>query len=167
MKKFLALLMALIMCLSICACGGNDDSADTDNKEPVTQKDDETEETKASEGTLGDYAIKFTGFSLSKDYEGKDVIIVSYDFTNNSDEAEAAIWAVNIKAFQDGVELETAFVLDNDDIDNSTKEIKSGVTLSCCSAFVLDNTSSSVEFEASELISFSDDVIAVTYDIAE
>lgn len=167
MKRFLALLMALIMCVSICACGANDDSADTDNKEPVTQNGDSAEETKVSEGALGDYEIKFTGFSLSKDYEGKDVIIVSYDFTNNSDEADAAIFALTIKAYQDGVELETAFVLENEDIDNATKEIKSGVTLNCCSAFVLDNTSSSVEFEASELISFSDDVIAVTYDIAE
>lgn len=42
-------------------------------------------------GTLGDYVVKFNGFSLSKDRDGNDAIIINYDFTNNSADPTAAL----------------------------------------------------------------------------
>lgn len=48
---------------------------------------------------------------------------------------------------------------------NPMKDIKPGVTLNVQEAFVLSDTSS-VEFEASEFISFSDDVVSFTYSLS-
>lgn len=121
-----------------------------------------------SEGVLGDYAVKITGYRLAKDYEGKDVIIIQYDFTNNGADAESAMFALTMTAFQDGIQLETAFMLDDSyQGDNSSKDIKPGVTISCESAYELPNTTSPVEFEVSELFSFDSTSVVETFNIAE
>ena len=80
---------------------------------------------------------------------------------------QAALWALNTEAFQDGVELETAIVLDDDvyDVGRAQKEIKAGVTLEDCQcAFVLEGDSD-VEFEMSELISFGSNTLTKTFKV--
>ena len=39
MKKFLALILTLAMALSVTACGGGDDTADTDSQENADASD--------------------------------------------------------------------------------------------------------------------------------
>lgn len=120
------------------------------------------------EGALADYYVKITGHRLLKDYEGKDALVLQYDFTNNSTESASAMWALYAKAFQDGIEMETAFILDDSYLGgNADKEIKPGVTISCETAFVLSNLLSPVEIEVTELISFSDDMVTATINIAQ
>ena len=122
------------------------------------------------EGTLGKYAVKFTGYTLAKDYQGQDTVIISFDFTNNNENATSAMVALNIDAYQDGIELESAILTDAPegyDSESEMKNIKQGATLNCQKAFVLSNTSSPVEVEAEELFSFSSDKVVCTYAIAD
>lgn len=120
------------------------------------------------EGTLGRYGVRITGHRLAKDYENKDVLILQYDFTNNGTETACAGWDIYIKAFQDGIQIDTAFLMDDDYLgDNANKEIKPGVTISCEAAFTLANLLSPVEIEVTELISFSDEMIIATLTIAQ
>ncbi len=161
MKKFLSLLLALIMALSLVACGSNANTPTPDDKNTPTNEQAKDE----SKGKLGDYAVQFTGFSLAKDYEGNDAIIVTYDFTNNSEEATSAMTALVIRAYQDGVQLSSAILMDAPDgydAENEMKNIKTGATLACQTSFVLSSTSSPVEVEAEELFSFSDDQVTYT-----
>lgn len=121
-----------------------------------------------NEGTLANYYVKITGHRLLKDYEGKDALIVQYDFTNNGTEAACAMWDIYVKAFQDGIEMETAFIMDDSYLGgNADKEIKPGVTISCEAAFVLSNLLSPVEIEVTELMSFNNAMITATFNIAQ
>lgn len=60
------------------------------------------------------------------------------------------------KAFQDGVELDTALILsDSCDSSVSMKDVRPGSTIDVQCAFVLSSQTSNVEFELSALFSFS------------
>lgn len=132
----------------------------------INSNSGETEEN-TSEGNLGDYYVKIKGCTFAKDYEGKKIIIINYDFTNNSDETIAPFLAVHGTAFQDGIELDTALTLDSStyDIGRAQKEVKSGTTIEDCQdGFVLSSTSP-VEYEMSKLISFSDETLEKTFEV--
>lgn len=119
-------------------------------------------------GTLGDYVVKFNGFSLSKDRDGNDAIIINYDFTNNSSDPAAALWALDLTSFQGGVALEPAYSVEGCNSDPYyTTEVKDGATISLQSAFLLRDLSTPVEVEASELISYSDKKVVAKFDIAK
>ena len=117
-----------------------------------------------TEGTLGQFYVKVTGFRLTKDYDGKDVLVLQYDFTNNSGEDASAMWSLAFTAFQDGVQIDTAWA---DDVsDNRDKTIKPGITLSCEEAFLISGKSP-VELEITELITFNDEKVVTTFTLAE
>lgn len=170
MKKFLTLLLALVLALGLTACGS---SSVGDTNTPAGSDSQQQESTPSSpdgEGTLGKYAVKFTGYTLAKDYQGQDTVIISFDFTNNDEDATSAMVALNIDAYQDGIELESAILTDAPegyDSESEMKNIKQGATLNCQKAFVLSNTSSPVEVEAEELFSLSSDKVVCTYAIAD
>ena len=158
MKRLFALLMAALMLLSLAACGGTPDKTDAkDGGDAVDMTHQE------NEGDLGDYHIKFTGFELAKDYEDNDALLVRYEFTNNSEDTTSAGVALYVKAFQNGVELEHAFLTEDYGADNEMKEIRPGTTLEITEAFLVTDTTA-VEFEATELISLSDDMVVATYE---
>ena len=157
----------------LTACGSSNTTESTTqantevSTEETTESTETTTEATKDSGTLGDYDVKIKDATFTTDYEGKKVIIVNYDFTNNSDETANALFSLGTKAYQDGIELESAILIDNDAYDGSTaqKDIKPGVTLeNCQTAFVL-SSESPVEVEFSELISFSDDKLIKTFNV--
>ncbi|MCR5666960.1 MAG: DUF5067 domain-containing protein [Eubacterium sp.] len=173
--KIFSLLVITVMAFSLTACGGTTESTDTGSSaETQTQEEadasEESEETEEAtdEGDLGDYYVKIGKASFTKDYEGNKVIVINFDFTNNSEEKASAMWSLGYTAFQNGVELETAIVDDDSyDLDKADKEIKTGVTLEKCQvAYVLEDDSP-VEFEVSELVSLSDDTLTKTFEVKE
>ena len=73
--------------------------------------------------------------------------------------------AVNAQAFQDGVQLELAFMDEfSDEYENASKEIKTGATLTCELYYVL-TSESEVEVEVTELISLGNDKLEKTFTV--
>ncbi|MFT4219886.1 MAG: DUF5067 domain-containing protein [Microbacterium sp.] len=108
------------------------------------------------EEPAADYVVTIDGAKQVKDYEGKKALVVTFTFTNNSDEARSFGTSTMAKAFQDGIELETAILLDDTKyMGNWMKDIKPGKTIKVQEAFVLDGTQE-VTVEVTELISFDD-----------
>ncbi len=137
--------LAFAVPFTLAGCGGDaaDDSA---------AGEEQTEEVQS------DYAVTIDGSTLTTDYEGAPAIIIDYTFTNNSEEATSFAAACMPKAFQNGVELETAIV--NDDLGNGyTAEIKPGATTQARIAYTLADESE-VSIEVTELFSLDDVVLA-------
>ncbi len=135
---------------------------------PEVASSDAPEVTSSDAGTLGDYTVSILDYELTEDYEGNPAMRVYFEFTNNGTDTVSFMFAVGATAFQNGIELGTAIVI-GDDVDedsNTLKEIKPGATITCTKIFVLSDTSP-VTVEASELLSFSDDMLTKTFDIAE
>lgn len=159
MKKLLALLLALVLVVAfgVFALGSGEE-----------EKKDQGKGT-ASKAELGDYSVEIMSCRLAEDYEGDDVVIVKYKFTNNSDDSAAAFYLTfDDTVYQNGVSLNEAYVLDesaNYDEGNATKEIKKGASIEVEVAYELNDTTTDIEVEVKELFSLSDKVIKKTFSI--
>lgn len=115
--------------------------------------------------TDSNYAVTIDSCKQTKDYAGKPAVVVTYTWTNNSDEDRSFMTAISGKVFQDGVQLDTA-VVSNTDTSDTMKEIKPGKSLKVKMAYELDNTKSPVTVECSEWVSFDDALLAKkTFDL--
>lgn len=176
MTRSLVLGVMLACLLALSACGNTPDKAPAEpaSRDKATSSTDETSENvsqaleeparssepEASEmigsGDLGDFYVEIKSADLTTDYEGNPAIIITYSWTNNSNETTSAMVSTSEEAFQDGVELDTALIMsDNYDSSASMKDVRPGSTIDVQCAFVLSNQTSNVEFELSELFSFS------------
>lgn len=164
-KKWIiiAVVAVVIILIAVIASGGSDDSSSEDsNASAVTSAVSAESEEKAND-TVGDFKCVVKGAKLCKDLTGKDAVLITYEFTNNSDSAVSFDVALDARAYQDGVGLETAIL--DEDTDYLDVDIKPGVTKKVKKAYNLRDTSTEIEIEVSELISFSDDKIVTTVEI--
>lgn len=164
MKRFISLLLAvlLILAFGIFAMGSGE-------SETVDQGSDSAQAAEENENSLGDYAVEIDSCRLAKDYEGNDIVIVKYKFTNNADESASFMFAFDETVYQDGVGLNECYFADdsaNYSVDNQTKEIKTGTSLDVEVAYELNDSTTDIEVEVKELISFDDKVITKTFSIA-
>lgn len=164
-KKWIiiAVVAVVIILIAVIASGGSDDSSSEDsNASAVTSAVSAESEEKAND-TVGDFKCVVKGAKLCKDLTGEDAVLITYEFTNNSDSAVSFDVALDARAYQDGVGLETAIL--DEDTDYLDVDIKPGVTKEVKKAYNLRDTSTEIEIEVSELISFSDDKIVTTVEI--
>lgn len=120
-------------------------------------------------GDLGKYHIEIGDYTMEKDVSGNSAIVISYIFTNNSDEAESTLVALSDNAFQNGVSLESAFFLDDSIVDSSAtmKDVQPGGSLEIKKGYVLSSSTAPVEFEVSESFSFDGAMLGKTFVIDE
>lgn len=145
----------------------NADGADTQGGE--SQKPEEMGSAARQEGDLGSYYVKIKGAAAAEDYEGKQAAVVTYTWTNNGDSAVSAYAAIQVKAFQSGVQLDSAVVIDPGKFDaaNYMREVQPGRTAEVQSAFRLKSDTAAIEIEISELGGSSGNTVIMDYDLAE
>lgn len=164
-KKWIiiAVVAVVIILIAVIASGGSDDSSSEDSNASAGTSAVSAESEEKANDTVGDYKCVVKGAKLCKDWSGKDAVLITYEFTNNSDSAVSFDVALDARAYQDGVGLETAIL--DEDTDYLDVDIKPGVTKEVKKAYNLRDTSTEIEIEVSELISFSDDKIVTTVEI--
>lgn len=166
MKKLTSIILAilLISAFALFAMGSGESDSETSDQgsgsaEVADTKDDE----------LGDYSVVIDSCRLAKDYEGSDIVIVKYIFTNNAEDSASFMFAFDETVYQDGIGLNECYFADdsaNYSSDNQTKEIKQGATLDVEVAYVLNDTTTDIQVEVKELFSFDDKTITKTFTIA-
>lgn len=152
-------IFAIIVVIAIAASGSDDSSSKTPN-ENTTASSVNAEKEKSDDNTLGDFKCVVKGAKVTKDWEGKDAVLITYEFTNNSDSPISFDGSLDDKLYQDGIELESAILSD----DNESKlldtvDLKPGITKEVKKAYLLRNKDSEIEVEIQEIFSFSDDMI--------
>lgn len=138
------------------------------NGEAQTQKPQAPAPDNSSKSNLGDYNILIESCRLAVDYEGDPIVIVKYQFTNNDSDAVSFMLAFNDEVYQAGIGLNKCYFADdsaNYSSDNQSKEIKQGATISVEVAYELNDTTTDIEVEVSEFISFNDKKITKTFSI--
>ncbi|MBO0440628.1 DUF5067 domain-containing protein [Candidatus Enterococcus ikei] len=106
-------------------------------------------------GDLGDYHVVIKEMTFAKDYNGADVGVISYEFTNNSDKNAMFLTSITTKAFQNGIALDSAIMGEEGYVDSMT-EIQPGATLNLKVPYKLADMTTPVSVEATKL--FSDKV---------
>lgn len=174
-KKILTAMIAAALLAMLTACGSSADTstgdsgkASSDAAQTTQQNDAGTADKKSDgkmegSGTLADkYDIKITGAKTCKDYEGNPAILISYTWTNNSDETTSPMGSLMEEAFQDGKQLDPAIC--DFEMQDSSKEARPGTTLEVETAYSMPSTSK-VEFELSAIEeAFESTVPMVTQD---
>lgn len=107
------------------------------------------------EGDVGAYHIVLKDATVVKDYDEKAVII-TYMWTNNSDETTSAKSAVDVNVFQNGVSLEPAFIYsENYDDEAALKSVRPGASIQVQDAFYIEDMSD-IDVEVTESWGFED-----------
>ena len=104
------------------------------------------------------YGVTIDGCRVTEDYQGNPAAVVTYTFTNNSDEATSFMVALYPKVFQNGVELGTAIGSDWDS-EKYSSDVKPGSSTTVEMGYALEDMSD-ITVEVEELLSFSDAVLA-------
>lgn len=156
MKKILALLLVAAMLFSLCACGEKED------KESGGKLDND----KADLIKIGDYEAIYKGSEIVKDSEDEDAIVIRFDYTNKSKEAQSFEWAFYYKVFQDGIGLDFAVVWVSEDSydtldDSMSTEVQPGKSLEVCMTYKLRDLSSPVEMEFTDLFNEEKDTLSI------
>jgi len=131
MKKFLAGLLALVLMLSLCACGGKSAS------NPNLIKADDCE-------------ALYLGSQLHQDYDGDDAIALKFAVVNKGEEAASFAWTFVYDILQDGAELDFATIFVSEDSydtlsDSYLEDIAPGETREVCLTHKLNDLTTPVE----------------------
>lgn len=117
---------------------------------------------------LGDYTVSVVSYKRSQDYEGTPAIIVTLGFTNNGDKTSSFATSMSCKAFQDGVELDTAIITgeDSGNGESQMRYVKPGAGISVTVAFVLSSETSPVSLEIEEIFNYAGEKIEAAIPLA-
>lgn len=178
-QKIFALFVTLTMLFPLTACTSDEAPGSTSptTEPPQTTQGEPSQAIQPTEptpaqvleasGTLGNYAVEIHDSELVDDYSGNPAIVISYSFTNNAEEATSGMVALSDIAYQNGIQLDAAIVTNRDVGTDKMKDIKTGASIELQAAFSLTSETAPVEFEVSELVSFSDEKLGKTFEIAE
>lgn len=107
---------------------------------------------------INDCHVTYLKHEIVENMSGDRCLAVYFQFTNNNKDAKSFIYTVSDKAYQNGVQLESSLFHVNDESHNTSLEIKSGVSITVCSAFVLRDETTDVELDVAPWISLSEKV---------
>lgn len=154
-RKLMMIAAAAMLAMMLAACGSSVDAdaqttQDTGSATTAAQTDEASTDDTAepSDGTLGSYAVEIKGAKLCKDYEGNNAIMITYSWTNNSDETTSPMGSMMEEAFQDGVQLDAAIV--DFEYNDGLTDVRPGTTIDVDVIYELPGDST-VEFEISAI----------------
>lgn len=165
MKKNLILFVALCLTISMTGCGNNQTTDNTatqqattnETQAPATEAPKET-----NKGTVnGVYDVEIVSAKVATDYQGSPCIIVTYNFTNNSDKNAAFLSSVGNTAFQNSVQCNVATTMpDVMDAQPSLAQVQPGGTLKLECAYSLQDTTNPVTVQVGPLVNVTGEINA-------
>ena len=117
-------------------------------------------------GHIGDYYVYLDHIEYAESYDFEDVLRIVLSFTNNSDEAISFDWALIYNAFQNGIQLETAYPSDDAETEADRllyEEVQPGQSATVAVCYYLRDQQNPVEFEVSDY--WSNTAIGAEYEL--
>lgn len=115
-------------------------------------------------GKLGDYKVKIDSVKMTKDLDGKDAVIITYIWANNSNNDSAFYFTISRKISQNGVKCDETIMPNDANYlgADAVKSIKPGQTLKVQLAYALQDTKTPIDVELQEAANTSADAPKVT-----
>lgn len=147
--RLVSLLLSGAMLLSLAACSKGSGK----NEDPNLME-------------LGDYTLLYKSSCIMTDFEGVDALVMTLDFTNNSEESAPYVWSVSETAIQNEESLDLATIYTNPEtydevISNQFVDVAPGETLEVQTAFRLLDTTNPVEVTFEEFLGSKNGKITV------
>lgn len=149
--SYFAIIFSILMLIVVIDRNGNNNNADGIN---VTKQVATTEQN-TDTVTYDNTTLKYLKHDVITDSNDREVLVVYFDFTNNSKDNTRAAYNYDINCFQNGVELDYPLLKVVEEEDNIMKEIQPNTTITIAEAFIL-NDRSNVDLEVEAHSSFID-----------
>ena len=188
MKKILTITaMVLVIALSLAGCGKKTDNAGSiaGNSTPTDQTDasgayEETvvdmekvdgievasnTDKKEYDGKLGEYSVSI-GDAKIINVDDTDIVVISFDFKNNSDKETAFTSVIDVDVTQDDGKLVGAVVSNIEGVNllAMAERIPSGDSITVQRAYKLRDNSSPVEVTIKEFGTSDDETLSKTFE---
>ncbi len=114
---------------------------------------------------LGDYTATYKSYEIVKDDYDKDTVIITFDYTNNSEEADSWLWSISYEVKQGETKLEAGTIIDPETFDSvfdtEMAKIEPGATAEVKLAYNLADSTTDVVIEASDFNAKYNDTLTV------
>ena len=124
-------------------------------KESEVKETESETEAPTTEFTYGKMTVKYLRHEITENEMGENVLIVYYEFTNNSNDNQAFIYSFSDTCFQNGVQLDNSLFHANEQTRNADREIQPGTTIEVASAFDIGDSRDTVTLEVEPWVSFT------------
>lgn len=113
----------------------NSDNSKATKQATTTQQNTDT-------ATNNDTTLKYLKHEVITDSNDREVVVVYFDFANNSKDNEAFIYNYNITCFQNGKELDYPLAsFDVDEYNNAARELQTGANITVARIYILEDKS--------------------------
>lgn len=115
--------------------GNSSNNANATKQASTTQQDTDT-------ATNDDTTLKYLKHEIITDSNDREVVVVYFEFTNNSKDNEAFVYNYNVTCFQNGKELDYPLVsFDVDEYNNTARELQTGTNITVARIYILEDKS--------------------------
>ncbi len=131
-------IVSFVLFLIVAFSNGSSNSNNNTNatkQASTTQQDTDT-------ATNDDTTLKYLKHEVITDSSDREVVVVYFDFTNNSKDNEAFIYNYNVTCFQNGKELDYPLAsFDVDEYNNAARELQTGANITVARIYILEDKS--------------------------
>ncbi|QQK78664.1 DUF5067 domain-containing protein [Salicibibacter cibi] len=139
------------------------------NEENIEEADDENAEIVIGESMeIDDYTLTVQDYTLSTDHDGDDVLVIEYDWVNNSDENASPFMTFIFTGYQDGVETDSEGIVEDVDLETGQNDVQPGGEVEGAETTVgINDMDEELELELDVLLSFDSDPYTTTIDLED
>lgn len=124
--------------------GNSSNNANATKQTITTQQDTDTIR-------YDDTTLKYLKYDVITDSNDREVLVVYFDFANNSEDNTAFAYNYNVTCFQNGKELDYPLVsFDIDEYNNIARELQTGTNITVARIYILEDKSN-VDLEVTPL----------------
>lgn len=145
--SYFAIIFSILMLIVVIDRNGNNNNADGIN---VTKQVATTEQN-TDTVTYDNTTLKYLKHEVVTDNNGREVVVVYFDFANNSKDNTAFVYNYDVTCFQNGKELDYPLVsFDIDEYNNIARELQTGTNITVARIYILEDKSN-VDLEVTPL----------------
>lgn len=144
--------------------GGNDTQQTAHNPAETLQAETAQNQETAGVFETENFKVTYLSHSVVKNYSDEDCIDIVFEFINYGEEPTSFDAVTYCKAFQDGIQLESAYYNNEDCVEWGT-QVKANTPVKTNETLKLRNTTSPVELMVEEFFSLSDKKTEITLEL--
>lgn len=139
-KFYIGLAIAFILVMILAYGNRSTDTTQTNNGNATKQASTTQQDTDTA--TNDDTTLKYLKHEIITDSNNREVVVVYFDFANNSKDNEAFVYNYNVTCFQNGKELDYPLVsFDVDEYNNTARELQTGTNITVAKIYILEDKS--------------------------
>ena len=131
-------IVSFVLFLIVAFSNGSSNNSNNSNatkQATTTQQNTDT-------ATNNDTTLKYLKHEVITDSNDREVVVVYFDFANNSKDNEAFIYNYNVTCFQNGKELDYPLAsFDVDEYNNAARELQTGANITVARIYILEDKS--------------------------